>query len=483
MFRRISGKAVAWTTLFLLLNTSALGQPSFSDPNRYHPSAEEQASLRDGIKGLETAIASLERRLREATATPAHEDLKADVGVYLKAGRWVTRFGEFFLQNDVRNTLQVLAQGLERARELEAGEHPWTSAEGSSIRGYVSRVDGSVQPYALILPKGYKPDQPARLDVVLHGRGATLTEASFIHAHDGKPAPADQEGLVLHVFGRTNNAYRWAGETDVFEAIEAVQRRYPIDVNRIVLRGFSMGGAGAWHIGLHHPSLWCSVEAGAGFTETKAYIKRNSFPPHEEHGLHIYDAVDYAANAFNLPMAGYGGEVDPQLQASRNIVEALEHLGYTMDRQGLITRAKGIEFLQKVGAGMGHKVDPASALFLKQFHDQHAEKGRDTNPSALRFVTCTLKYNRAAWLTVEALDAHYERATVNGAVTNGEFKVDAQNVRVLAIDPRVAKSVRFADDVFSLQSEGGGPALFVRTGARWKPLAGADARAFLQNTE
>src|SRR5262249_53075966 len=143
----------------------------------------------------------------------------------------------------------------------------------SIIRGYESKVDGSFQPYAVIVPDGL-PAPPARvrLDVVLHGRGATLNEARFIATHDGKPAPlpADAAGkITLHVFGRTNNAYRWAGEADVFEAIDAVKRRYAIDERRIVLRGFSMGGAGAWHLGLHHPSLWSSVEAGAGFSETK----------------------------------------------------------------------------------------------------------------------------------------------------------------------------------------------------------------------
>jgi predicted peptidase len=40
---------------------------------------------------------------------------------------------------------------------------------------------------------------------------------------------------------------------DVFEAITAVRRRYNIDPTRILLRRFSMGGEGAWHIALHHP--------------------------------------------------------------------------------------------------------------------------------------------------------------------------------------------------------------------------------------
>ncbi len=80
-----------------------------------------------------------------------------------------------------------------------------------------------------------------RLDVVLHGRNGTLTESSFIAAHEGKPYPQGETGLILHVYGRGNNAYRWAGETDVFEAMKAVERNYRVDPRRVLLRGFSMG--------------------------------------------------------------------------------------------------------------------------------------------------------------------------------------------------------------------------------------------------
>ena len=45
--------------------------------------------------------------------------------------------------------------------------------------------------------------------------------------------------------------------------------------------------------------------------------------PWQRGPLHIYDAVDYAANAYSLAVVGYGGEIDPQLQASVNIREAL----------------------------------------------------------------------------------------------------------------------------------------------------------------
>src|SRR5205823_79017 len=254
----------------------------------------------------------------------------------------------FFTRKDVAMTLDVLDRGLERARALAGGRRPWTTARGGSIRGYESQVDGSFQPYAVVVPDDIdlaNRDARFRLDVVLHGRGATLNEARFIAAHDGKPLPAppDSAGkITLHVFGRTNNAYRWAGEADVFEAIDAVKRNFKIDERRVVLRGFSMGGAGAWHLGLHYPALWSSVEAGAGFSETKHYAKLEDLPEYQEKALHIYDAVDAAGNAFNVPIAGYGGEDDPQRQASINIEEALKALGYEMKTEGLVTRGVGI---------------------------------------------------------------------------------------------------------------------------------------------
>ena len=194
--------------------------------------------------------------------------------------------------------------------------------------------------------------------MILHGRDASISEVRFIDTHQGKPHPKDEPGLILHVFGRGNNAYRWAGEADVFEAIDAVRRNYRVDGSRIVLRGFSMGGAGAWHLGLHHPGTWCSVEAGAGFTETRRHAKIDGFPDYQEKALHIYDAVDYARNAFDVPIAAYGGEDDPQLRASVNVRDALESLGVKMAKgwarhPGRRDRPSSTS----VGAKTGHKVD------------------------------------------------------------------------------------------------------------------------------
>ena len=263
--------------------------------------------------------------------------------------------------------------------------------------------------------------RPTRLDVVLHGRGATLTEVSFLaQAANAKPQVTYPDRLELHVFGRGNNAYRWAGETDVFEALAATRARFNIDPARISLRGFSMGGAGAWHIGLHYPDRWAAIEAGAGFTETRQYAKMAAPPPHFVKLWHIYDAVDVARNAFNVPTVGYGGELDPQLKASANIREELE-------REGLLASLRAI-FL--VGPKTEHKFHPASKKESDAFLDRHvAPPGRNANPERIRFVTYTTRFAQCDWITVEGLEQHYERAEVDA----DGGRIATRNVSRLAV--------------------------------------------------
>src|SRR6185369_2651675 len=103
----------------------------------------------------------------------------------------------------------------------------------------------------------------------LHGRGETLSELNFIADRQKTPGQFTHEStLVLHPYGRYCNASKFAGETDIFEALEHVKPHYSIDENRIAVRGFSMGGASCWHLATHHAGLWAAASPGAGFAET-----------------------------------------------------------------------------------------------------------------------------------------------------------------------------------------------------------------------
>src|SRR5207253_3235196 len=137
-----------------------------------------------------------------------------------------------------------------------------------------------------------------------------------------KAAP-DAKFIELHPLGRVENCYRWAGETDVFEAIEAVCRQYKIDRDRIVLRGMSMGASGTWHLGLKHPDRFVALGPYCGYVDTHRFsqtpldnfVKVGPLPEHQERGLHMLDSVDYAANAGVVPaIACMGAQVVASLR-------------------------------------------------------------------------------------------------------------------------------------------------------------------------
>jgi len=355
----------------------------------------------------------------------------------------------------VRDTLAELDTGIARAKELAAGETPWANSKGRIVRAYRSKVDGSLQPYGLIIPESYN-GRPVRLDVWLHGMNRSENEVSFIRKHQANgPVPAEQQYIQLDVFGRNNVAYRWAGETDVFEALRAVEQQYHIDPKRVMLRGFSMGGAGVWHLGLQHPDEWAAFEAGAGFTETKIYAKKKDLPPYQEAALHYYDAVDYALNGTDVPFVGYGGEIDPQLQASKNVKEALLHEGVNLEN---------LKALFLVGPGTAHKWEPETHKVSERFIDEAAAKGR-TAPDHVRFVTYTTRFNQCFWITVEGLEQHYKRAEVDGRRESGRTTVTTRNVARIVIE---------GTGPLSLDGQHFGSAgTFAKTRSKWA-VAGAE---------
>lgn len=442
---------IAATLFWMIGGPAAAVQPTFQKPPTIPVDKADLDRIQVAADQLRTDLEAY--RKAHPHADPRSRDRVADVEITLRAADSIVKLGEFFDPSDVPDTLKVIEIGRERLGRLSVARGA-APATGGSVKGFRSKVDGAVQPYALYVPAGWDPAAAARLrlDVVLHGRGAKLSEVRFFRSHEGKPYSEGETGLVLHVYGRGNNAYRWAGETDVFEAIDAVRRNYPVDGRRILLRGFSMGGAGAWHLGLHHPASWAAAEAGAGFADSVEYARLKDLGDVPTRTLRIYDAVDYALNAFNLPFAGYGGEDDPQRRASERIQQQLEQLGFPMKAEGLVSRGEGIDFVRVVGARTGHKVDPESARILREFRDRHAEAGRVDTPDRIRFVTFTLKYAQAAWLNVEELVEHYERAEIDARIEDDAVILSKwDNVALLSIDRQVAQTVRIGDREFPLR--------------------------------
>jgi hypothetical protein len=457
--------------LFLALPLAATGQ----QPNQYAPPKTQPPDAAT-IEKIKPKTAELKAEI--AKLPKSAFQYAPDVEVYAKAGEWIVMLEEWFDPKAGEKTLAVLDAGLRRAAELRNlkpnGVPSWPTVRGKPVVwGYRSTVDDSIQPYSLTVPTDFDPTKPWRLDVVLHGRDATLTEVKFIHARETSKPPAKSADYVqLDVYGRGNNAYRWAGETDVEEATFAAgsigvspPRRGVKSATSVVLRGFSMGGAGTWHIGLHHPFDFSVIGPGAGFTTTRGYIK--NFPANVsdyiDRCLHIYDAVDYAENLFNVPVVAYSGEKDPQKAAADNIFAKLRDL------------KEPVQATHLVAPGLEHRMPPewqarADAEYRKYLHRVPVDAER------VRFVTYTARYGNAGWATIEALDRQYDRAVLDGTWKDRKVDLATTNIRGLFLmgndDKPVPKQVRIDGQQIKVPGEEGDKpatmATFRKNNGQWQ---------------
>ena len=178
---------------------------------------------------------------------------------------------------------------------------------------------------------------------------------------------------MLHPFGRYSNAFKFAGEVDVLEALDHVRKHYRIDDDRVVMRGFSMGGAGCWQMAAHYPGRWAAAAPGAGFSETEQFLKvfqKEKLSPtwYEKKLWQMYDCPVYAGNFFNLPLVAYSGEKDSQKQAADVMAEAY--------------KAEGLELVHLIGPNTGHGYHPTAKAELNRRIDILAEEGPAARPPA-----------------------------------------------------------------------------------------------------
>jgi pimeloyl-ACP methyl ester carboxylesterase len=394
---------------------------------------------RVGIQLTAAQKADFDKRMSEfkslldklkAKKDPRTQELLPDIEIFYRAVRTNIDHRELFGKRDVYNAAVLTNEGRGRAHDLLTGmpEPVWPDKTGLVVRGYRSKIDGTVQPYGLVVPKSYDPksERGYRLDIWFHGRGETLSETNFIAGRmRSRGIYTPKNAFVLHPYGRYCNANKFAGEIDVLEALADVRRRYRIDPDRISVRGFSMGGAACWQFAVHYADRWFAANPGAGFSETPLFLKvfqKETLKPtwYEQKLWNMYDCPGYAINLYHCPTIAYSGELDSQKQAADVMQAALKKVR--------------IDMLHIIGPKMHHQIHPVSAKEIERRMYALAKAGRDHNPRSIRFATFTLKYNRMHWITVNALGEHWKRAWVDADVLpNNRLDIRSGNVTDLTV--------------------------------------------------
>jgi hypothetical protein len=472
-----------------------LGIKLIPQPGVAIPEAD-RAELTAGVAELGRKIDALRAALK---AKPDLLALLPDVMIFHKAVDWALRYNEFFNVKQVGTAKQQLALGHQRAAELKDGKPAWITATGLVPRGYISKIDGSVQPYGMVIPEDWKPGEKVgrRLDFWAHGRGETLSELAFLDERLTKKGEFTPPGtLVLHLYGRYCNANKFAGEVDLFEALDHAHRTYHIDRNKLVVRGFSMGGAAVWQFGTHFAGMWAVVQPGAGFAETrefnKVYAPGKTAPTWWEEVLYRwYDATDIVGNLSNTTTIAYSGETDGQKQAADIMIRAARmdagnahppaaEPGTVAPGDGspsigearVTGTAPDVEFYHVIGPQTAHKIKPESKPEIEAMIDDVLARPA-AQPKKVRFTTYSLIYPEMEWVRVEGLEKQWERAEVSAEVQGDKIVATTKNVTALRFPTPLGDTGPASDRIKSVVVDGQTlPAGWNKAGARFHRAGG-----------
>jgi poly(3-hydroxybutyrate) depolymerase len=189
---------------------------------------------------------------------------------------------------------------------------------------FLSGQDGSLQYYAVQPAPGNEMGKALVLS--LHGAGVEAIGQ----------ADAYQPKDWCHIVAPTNRrpfGFDWeeTGRRDALEVLSHARASLQTDPSRTYLTGHSMGGHGAWTVGLHYPDLWAAIAPCAGWISFFTYAGgvRHENPVLRRAGQ-ASDTLLLLTNALHFPIYILHGEKDdnvPVAQA-REMKGHLERIGH-----------------------------------------------------------------------------------------------------------------------------------------------------------
>jgi hypothetical protein len=171
--------------------------------------------------------------------------------------------------SNVEAELTLARTGSENGPPLDAAKVVLRVRSAAQARKVTFRsgIDGSVQYYGLVAA-AKEDGHGARPGLILTLHGAAVEGIGQAQVYGPRP--------WAHVVAPTNRrpyGFDWEdwGRLDALEVLELATRELRPDPKRSWLTGHSMGGHGAWHLGVTFPDRWAAVAPSAGWVSMLSY--------------------------------------------------------------------------------------------------------------------------------------------------------------------------------------------------------------------
>ena len=170
--------------------------------------------------------------------------------------------------------------------------------------------------YLLFLPKGYgdKATKTWPLILFLHGSGERGSDLWLVAKHGPPKIVKDKPDFPFIVVSPQCPAGQTWSDDVLLALLDEVTTKYAVDKTRVYLTGLSMGGYGAWSLGIAHPERFAAIAPICGGGDP----------------VQILLAEGKHAEALKtLPVWAFHGAKDPVVNPaeSQRMVAGLKHFG------------------------------------------------------------------------------------------------------------------------------------------------------------
>ena len=315
---------------------------------------------------------------------------------------------------DVEYILRVLAEAEGWIEALAAGRDPFRARKGLFEKAFYSKVDGSLQPYTIFVPKDYDGGAAWPLLLLLHGSGGDQWELTQAAANlDGRSVfhgaleekVQEPTFLICAPLARGPSGYEQIAEVDVMQTLDEVERDYHVDPDRVYAMGWSMGGAGSFLMATRFPDRFAALMPVAGSMDT-----------------------ELIANARHVPCWNFHELGDREVSPGfTNVAESVYH------SLGLPYHAGIREAAFVWSPWSDHWVGYRMSGSLNEIEGILGTYRRNRFPKEVTLISTELRHSRAYWVRIDSFERYSEPARLQARLNGNTIGISSTNVRALTL--------------------------------------------------
>lgn len=359
---------------------------------------------------------------------------------------------------ELRRGADVLDRGNVSLRVREANEQYKVT--------FSSQIDGSLQYYA-VTPAVPGSNAPPARALFLSTHGASVEAIGQAQAYAPKTW-----GWLAAPTNRRPYGFDWEdwGRMDALEVLELARARFKTDPRQTYLTGHSMGGHGAWQLGVTFPDRFAAIAPSAGWISFRSYgggrrsAASNDLERLLERAATPGDTLTLASNYLHYGVYVLHGDADDNVPVSeaRKMKEVLSEFH------------RDFVYHEQPGAGhwWGNQCVDWPPIF--DFFGRH-QIPEDRSVSHVQFSTANPGISASShWVTIMAQEKALARSSVDihYHATARKLIGTTENTAVLALDLQKLDSnnlagVELDGQALDIKTNSAG-LWFTRKEERWK---------------